>query len=142
VKDLGIYLGKMSGTEIGIVEGLPPNDKRLTIHIGAEAQQRVGPMGISKSGLFGFHIVADGQRGIGLYGESEVGTSYAIYEPGRFPVNEFPVFRPLSPVLSPPATRHYQRMLARRHNGGEGLPALPKSPLTLPSPPNRCRLRL
>ncbi|MBM4093495.1 MAG: DUF4838 domain-containing protein [Planctomycetes bacterium] len=80
VKDLARYLGKMSGTEIEIVEGLPANDKRLPIYIGVESQQVFGPVGVSKSGLFGFRVVADGRRGIGLYGESEVGTSYAIYE--------------------------------------------------------------
>jgi hypothetical protein len=36
-------------------------------------------VGISKAGLFGFRVVAN-RKGIGLYGESEVGTSYAIYE--------------------------------------------------------------
>ena len=79
VKDLAHYLGKMSGTEIEIVEGLPGKDKRLPILIGAEAQKVFGPVGISKDGLFGFRMVVARKR-IGLYGESEVGTSYAIYE--------------------------------------------------------------
>ena len=79
VKDLAHYLGKMSGTEIEIVEGLPNKEKRLPIYIGAEAKQVFGPVGISKAGLFGFRVVV-GKKGIGLYGESEVGTSYAIYE--------------------------------------------------------------
>jgi hypothetical protein len=80
VKDLALYLGKMSGAKIEVVGGLPAGEKRVPIYVGAEAQKVFGPVGISKSGLFGFRVVADARRGIGLYGESEVGTSYAIYE--------------------------------------------------------------
>ena len=80
VKDLAFYLGKMSGAMIEIVEGFPARDKRIPIYIGGEAQKVFGPVGASKGGLFGFRVVADARRGIGLYGESEVGTSYAIYE--------------------------------------------------------------
>ncbi len=80
VQDLALYLGKLSGAVIEIAEGLPDKDKRIAIYIGAEAQKRFGPVGVSKGGLFGFRVVADARRGIGLYGESEVGTSYAIYE--------------------------------------------------------------
>jgi hypothetical protein len=80
VKDLALYLGRMSGTEIKIVEGLPDRDRRTPIYIGAAAAAVFGPVGISKAGLYGFRVVTDRRRGIGLYGESEVGTSYAIYE--------------------------------------------------------------
>ena len=79
VADLALYLGKMSGAKIEVVEGLPAKEKRLPIHIGAEAQRVFGPVGISKAGLFGFRVVV-GKKGVGLYGESEYGTSYAIYE--------------------------------------------------------------
>ncbi len=79
VKDLAHYLGRMSGTEIEIVEGLPAKDKRIPIYVGAEAEKVFGPVGISKAGLFGFRVVAN-RKGIGLYGESRVGTSYAVYE--------------------------------------------------------------
>jgi len=80
VRDLAHYLGKMSGTEIEIAEGLPDRDERTPIYIGSVAEAVFGPVGISKAGLFGFRVVADRRRGIGLYGESEIGTSYAIYE--------------------------------------------------------------
>ena len=80
IKDLALYLGKMSGAKVDIVEGLPAGEKRVPIYIGAEAAKVFGPVGISKAGLFGFRVVADRKRGVGLYGESEVGTSYAIYE--------------------------------------------------------------
>jgi hypothetical protein len=80
IKDLALYLGKMSGSTIEIVEGLPAGEKRTPIYIGAAAQKVFGPVGITKAGLFGFRVVADRGRGIGLYGESEYGTSYAIYE--------------------------------------------------------------
>ena len=80
IKDLALYLGKMSGATIEIVEERPAGDKRVPIYIGAAAEKVFGPVGISKAGLFGFRVVADAKRGLGLFGESEVGTSYAIYE--------------------------------------------------------------
>ena len=79
VADLALYLGKMSGAKIEIAEGLPAGARRVPLYIGREAQQVFGPVGISKAGLYGFRVVA-GDRGVGLYGESEYGTSYAIYE--------------------------------------------------------------
>jgi hypothetical protein len=79
VKDLAHYLGRMSGTEIEIVEGLPDREKRVPIYIGEEARKVFGPVGKTKAGLYAFRVVA-GRKGVGLYGESEYGTSYAIYE--------------------------------------------------------------
>jgi hypothetical protein len=80
VKDLALYLGRLSGTKVEIVEGLQAGEKRVPIFVGDEAANVFGPVGISKAGLFGYRVVADPSRGIGLYGESEIGTSYAIYE--------------------------------------------------------------
>jgi hypothetical protein len=80
IKDLALYLGKMSGTTVEIVEAMPAGDKRVPVFIGTEAQKVFGPVGISKAGLFGFRVVADPGRGLGLYGESDYGTSYAVYE--------------------------------------------------------------
>jgi len=79
VADLALYLGKMSGTKIEIVEGLPARDRRVPIYVGSEAQKVFGPVGISKAKLYGFRVVAR-RKGVGLYGESGYGTSYAIYE--------------------------------------------------------------
>ncbi|MEI6165655.1 MAG: DUF4838 domain-containing protein [bacterium] len=79
VADLAIYLGKMSGAKFEVVEGLPAGDKRTPIYIGAEAQKVFGPVGKTMAGKFAFRVVA-GRKGVGLYGESEYGTSYAIYE--------------------------------------------------------------
>jgi hypothetical protein len=79
VADLALYLGKMSGAKIDVVEGLPAGEKRTPIYIGAEAQKVFGPVGKTKVGLFAFRVVA-GRKGVGLYGEAEYGTSYAIYE--------------------------------------------------------------
>ena len=78
-KDLAHYLEKMSGASIEIVEGLPEKERRVPIFIGPEAQKVFGPVGKSMAGKFGFRMVA-GKKGVGLYGESEYGTSYAIYE--------------------------------------------------------------
>jgi hypothetical protein len=80
IRDLALFLGKMTGSTVEIVEGLPAGEQRVPIYVGAEAQKVFGPVGISKAGLYGFRVVADPKRGIGLYGESEYGTSYAIYE--------------------------------------------------------------
>lgn len=80
VKDLALYFGKMSGTKVEIVTALPQGDKRIPVYVGAAAQAVFGPVGISKMGLYGFRVVVDRRRGIGLYGESEGGSSYAVYE--------------------------------------------------------------
>lgn len=77
--DLALYLGKISGAEIEIVEALPAGDKRTPIFVGEAARNVFGPVGKSLAGLFGFRVVAS-PKGVGLYGESEYGTSYAIYE--------------------------------------------------------------
>ncbi|MFZ4695476.1 MAG: DUF4838 domain-containing protein [Verrucomicrobiia bacterium] len=79
VRDLTLLLGKMSGAKIEVVEGLPAGEKRVPIYVGAEAQKVFGRVGASKAGLYGFRVVAN-SKGLGLYGESEFGTSYAIYE--------------------------------------------------------------
>ncbi len=79
VADLALYLGKISGAKFEVVEGLPAGDKRTPIYIGPEAQKVFGPVGKTMAGKFAFRVIA-GRKGVGLYGESEYGTSYAIYE--------------------------------------------------------------
>jgi hypothetical protein len=111
VADLAHYLGKMSGVKIEIVEGLPAKEKRLPIYVGAEAQKVFGPVGISKARLFGFRVVV-GRKGIGLYGESVYGTSYAIYELLHrlgcrwFMPTELGEVVPESPTLTVPVMDH------------------------------------
>jgi len=78
--DLARCLEQMSGAKIEIVEALPGRERRVPIYIGKTAEKVFGPVGISRAGAFGFRVVASPRRGIGLYGESEHGTSYAIYE--------------------------------------------------------------
>jgi hypothetical protein len=79
-RDLARCLGRMGSCEIELVEGLPAGEQRLPILLGAVAEPVFGPVGISKAGQFGFRVVADPHKGVGLYGESEHGTSYAVYE--------------------------------------------------------------
>ncbi len=80
VRDLASYLGKIAGTKFDVVEGAGGTElKGIPIYVGAEAEKVFGPVGKSFGGQFGFRVVAD-KRGIGLYGESEYGTSYAVYE--------------------------------------------------------------
>ncbi len=79
VKDLAHYLSLISSSKIEIVTATP-TDGRTPIYVGAAAAPVFGAVGVSKAGLYGYRVVADAQRGVGLYGESEVGASYAIYE--------------------------------------------------------------
>lgn len=79
INDLALYLGKMSGAKVEIAEGLPAGEKRIPIYVGAEAQKVFGPVGKAKAERVSFRVVA-GKKGLGLYGESEFGASYAIYE--------------------------------------------------------------
>lgn len=79
IRDLAGYLGRMSGAKVEVVESLPADKARIPIFIGLVGQQAFGPVGLSRCGLFAFRVVV-GAKGVGLYGESEYGTSYAIYE--------------------------------------------------------------
>lgn len=79
ITDLALYLGKMSGTTVEIAEGLAAGEKRIPVYVGSEAQKVFGAAGEAQLGQAPFRLVA-GNKGVGLYGESEYGTSYAIYE--------------------------------------------------------------
>lgn len=79
-RDLARCLGRMGACEIEVVEDLPAGERRLPILVGAVAEPVFGPVGISKAGRYGFRVVADPGKGVGLYGESEHGASYAVYE--------------------------------------------------------------
>lgn len=80
VKDLAHYLQMLSGSAISIVT----NDEAIAqgqvpIRIGQRAASVFGPPGRTAVFRQGFRIVADASRGIGLYGESALADSYAIY---------------------------------------------------------------
>ncbi len=80
VKDLAHYLLAISGAEIPIItNALPGKGGTLPIMIGALAEQRFGKPGISAPFKQGLRVVADPAQGIGLYGESMLADSYAIY---------------------------------------------------------------
>lgn len=80
VKDLAHYLGKMSETQVDIIEGGPaPKDKRLPIFIGSLARQKLGAVTTKTVSGQGFQVIVRPQA-IGLFGESDHATSYAIYE--------------------------------------------------------------
>lgn len=79
IKDLAASLRKMADAEVPILEGSLGDDRRTPLYVGDVAREVFGPVGASKDGLFGFRVVANA-KGVGLYGESEYGTSYAIYE--------------------------------------------------------------
>lgn len=80
VRDLAWYLGKISGASIEVVTNAPPPaDKRVPILIGDLAQKRFGSVGRTYPFKQAFRVVVS-KRGVGLYGESHLATSYAIYE--------------------------------------------------------------
>ncbi len=80
VKDLVFYVEKMSGARLDVVGGVPqPGDARIPILIGEVAAERFGPPETHAVLGQGFRMVV-GPNGVGLIGESDLGTSYAIYE--------------------------------------------------------------
>ncbi|NQU11456.1 DUF4838 domain-containing protein [bacterium] len=78
VNDLSHYLSKMSGARVEIVTGDAPAGL-VPIHIGERAVEIFGNP--QKPALFqqGFRVVVS-PKGVGLLGESDLATSYAIYE--------------------------------------------------------------
>lgn len=77
VKDLALYLGKMSGAKVEIA----PVSKsgKLPILIGALADKTFGPPKKTAAFKQGFRVVVS-PKGIGFIGESDLAVSYAIYE--------------------------------------------------------------
>jgi hypothetical protein len=80
VKDLALYLGKMSGAKIEVSTAPPaPGDKRLPILVSDLAARAFGPPKKKAAFRQGFRLVVS-PRGIGLLGESDLAVSYAVYE--------------------------------------------------------------
>lgn len=80
VTDLARVLGVMSGTKIEIrSEDLPAGDARVPILIGERAEQKFGPPQKKAPYKQGFRYVVS-PHGLGLYGESDLAASYAVYE--------------------------------------------------------------
>lgn len=78
VHDLAQYLEKMSGATIGVLDGLPA-DNKLPIYIGEAAAQKFGTITTHAPAGQAFRVVVK-PDGIGLYGENFQSTCYAIYE--------------------------------------------------------------
>jgi len=80
VRDLSRCLEKMSGAKLEVVAGAPEaGDERVPILIGDLAAERFGPPEAHAPLGQGLRAVVSPQ-GVGLIGESALGTSYAIYE--------------------------------------------------------------
>lgn len=79
VLDLASCLERISGVKVPVISGPPPaGETRLPILIGSLAEKKWGPpakKGVLKQGL---RIVVSAD-GIGLWGESDLSSSYAIY---------------------------------------------------------------
>lgn len=79
VYDLAAIMERISGTKIEIVTGSPAaDDTRIPILIGELAEVVFGKPKESIAEGQALRIVADA-RGVGLIGESDLGTSYAVY---------------------------------------------------------------
>ncbi len=79
VKDLSHYLEKMSGAKIEVLQHSKIPDGSLPIYIGELAVEKFGKPAKSAPFQQGFRVVIS-PKGVGLLGESDLGTSYAIYE--------------------------------------------------------------
>ncbi|MCX5659387.1 MAG: DUF4838 domain-containing protein [Planctomycetota bacterium] len=80
VKDLALYLGKMTGVAVPIHLRPPTNDeKAVPILIGALAEPRFGAITMNTDFKQGYRLAVSG-KGVGLQGETDEGTSYAVYE--------------------------------------------------------------
>ena len=78
VQDLAAVLKKMTGREVPVVTGPAPAGK-TPIFIGSSAQAVFGPVGASAPFQQGMRVVVDAGKGVGLYGESMLADSYAVY---------------------------------------------------------------
>ena len=80
VKDLARYFEMMSGARIEVLTSAPQaKDKRVPIFVGALATQRFPGALPEAPARQGFRVVV-ARQGVGLMGESDEATSYAIYE--------------------------------------------------------------
>ena len=79
VRDLAHALEKMSGAAVSISTGGSAAGGNRAILIGEVAQDAFGPVGITVFGGQGCRVVGQQAR-IGVYGESDLGSSYAIYD--------------------------------------------------------------
>jgi hypothetical protein len=82
VKDLSRVLGILSGgATIEVSTGdLPTGDGRVPIFVGERAVEVFGPKAITPAPYRqGFRYVVS-PKGVGLYGESDLASSYAVYE--------------------------------------------------------------
>jgi hypothetical protein len=79
VKDLAAILERISGARVEVVaDALPPGDKRLPILIGELAGKALGQPKTKYPYQQGFRLVVS-DKGVGLAGESDLATSYAVY---------------------------------------------------------------
>lgn len=80
VKDLAKYLGAMSGAKVEILTAEPKtDDKRVRILVGPPAAAAFGPVKHTFPYKQAYRYVVNA-NGVGLFGESDLAASYAVYE--------------------------------------------------------------
>ena len=78
VLDMAEVFKKMTGREVPIVtNGMPAG--KTPILIGSKAKAVFGPVGVTAPFKQGLRVIVDAKKGVGLYGESMLADSYAIY---------------------------------------------------------------
>ena len=79
VRDLVRVLGIVAGAKVVVLDESAHADSAYPIFVGALAEAAFGPVGVTAPAEQGFRVVIDEKRA-GLYGESPLASSYAIYE--------------------------------------------------------------
>jgi sugar lactone lactonase YvrE len=80
VNDLARVLRVMSGATVDVrSDHLPAGDRRTHIFVGEPAEKAFGPVGQTAPYKQGFRYFVS-PKGVGLYGESDLASSYAVYE--------------------------------------------------------------
>lgn len=79
VRDLSLYLEKISGGKFPIVAD-PSGNAVVPVLIGTRGVAVFGAAPVGDRAGQGWRVVVDSQRGVGLIGQTPLGTSYAVYE--------------------------------------------------------------
>lgn len=79
IRDFARCLEKMSGADINIATNAAVAKADVAVLIGEQAEEVFGPVGMKVLGGQGYRVVVR-KRKAGFYGESDLATSYAIYD--------------------------------------------------------------
>lgn len=78
-EDLAATLEKVTGGSVAVITNAALLAGRTPVYVGAAAERVFGPCGVSAPFRQGLRVIVDAKRGVGLYGESDLAASYAVY---------------------------------------------------------------